>query len=783
MDQRLVTLTGTGGTGKTRLALQVAHELLDSFPDGVFLVELAPLSDPDLVPQVCVKVLNMIEPSGISPTDSLVYFLEKKDLLLILDNCEHLITACASLADALLKGCPRLHILATSREILSVPGEHPYRVPSLEVPDLRALPPLAELAQVESVRLFIERAGQVAPGAALTSSNAGSIARIGQRLDGIPLAIELAAARMRLMTAEQIAERLDDAYHLLTGGGRTVLHRHQTLKALIDWSYDLLSPKERLLLQRLSVFAGGWTLEAAEMVCADQTGEPPCSEQQLASVEIMDLLALLVDKSLVIAEPGARESRYRMLETIRQYARERLLETGGGERMHDRHLAYFLQLAEQAEPHLRAWGMVEWLERLETELDNLRLALEWSLANDVESGLRLGAALEMFWHIRGYSLEGNSWLEELLAAEEALHPAQPCPPHRRFARARALLAAAYIQLNIDLMIPEGDRLRQARAIFVELGDQGQKWVVRCDLCLAATQEEFQACLEASQRTGDKFTAEECMMWLSQYRMQEFDPEGARAIAEELLPLCREVGDMDGEAYALWRLGETCLWRGDLDRAAELWRASQACFVAVGNKEWVHWLSICLVRPLILRGKYRRAIEQLEALLALGRAMRGIPLARDSLDMLAWAAWNLKDYDQVQRWVQESIQEGFEPSWYLRMRLAISRGDYAYARVCLEKYKTFGKGEKARAIQALGILAAVQQQERCAAVLFGALDRKCSWLKNISSPAERDEYEQALAAVRAALGAENFQAAWAEGQAMDQEQAAAWLVSGMQMDGE
>lgn len=337
-----------------------------------------------------------------------------------------------------------------------------------------------------------------------------------------------------------------------------------------------------------------------------------------------------------------------------------------------------------------------------------------------------------------------------------------------------------------MMFPEGEGVllaRQARAIFAELGEPGQKWVIQCDFNLVTTEEEVQACLEACRRTGDKFTAGQCMMQLSHYRIQEFDPEGARAIIEELLALCREVGDMDGEAWALWRLGWICCFSGDLDRAVELWRASQACFTAVGNKEWIHFLSICLVRPLILKGEYRRAIEQLEALLAIGRAMRGIPSARNSLDLLAWAAWSLKDYDQVQRWVQELKHEGIEPWQYLMGRVAMSRGDYANARKYLEEYKSFGTGENAKAIQALGILAAVQQQERRAAVLFGALDRKCSWLKNISSPAEREEYEQALAAVRTKLGEEDFQTAWAEGQAMDLEQAADSIVSGLQVDGE
>jgi predicted ATPase/DNA-binding SARP family transcriptional activator len=298
-DHRLVTLTGSGGTGKTRLALHAAEGLLDIFPDGVFLIELAPLSDPELVPQVCAQTLELIEQPNTSVQAALTHYLEKKHLLLILDNCEHVIAACTRLADSLLKACLQLHILATSREILSVPGEAALRVPPLAVPDPSHLPPLESVAHYEAVRLFVERAAQVSPGIALNEGNAGAVAQICQRLDGIPLAIELAAARARMMTIEQIADRLGSNFRLLTGGGRAVLPRHQTLTAMIDWSYDQLAPQERLLLQRLSVFAGGWTLEAAEAVCADQAGENSCQEGQVASPEVIDLLAQLVDKSLI----------------------------------------------------------------------------------------------------------------------------------------------------------------------------------------------------------------------------------------------------------------------------------------------------------------------------------------------------------------------------------------------------------------------------------------------------------------------------------------------------
>ena len=346
----LVTLTGSGGTGKTRLALQVAERALEAFPDGVWWVDLAPLADPGLVPLVTATVLGLraIPPSTAS--QALSEFIGRKSLLMILDNCEHLIGAAAALARELLCACPHLHILATSREVLGVEGEKPFRCPPLCLPDLQSHPTFSELAQSECLRLFVERAQTVSSNFRLTEANAPLVSRVCQRLDGIPLAIELAAARVRLLSMDQIAARLDNVFHLLTGGGRTALPRHQTLKALVDWSYDLLSEKERRLLCRLSVFAGSWTLEAAEAVCAG-----PVEADPLPAEEILDLLGQLADKSLVsVHAEQCTEPRYRMLEMIRQYAHHRLLEGGGDEALREQHLDYFLALSLQAElPYAR----------------------------------------------------------------------------------------------------------------------------------------------------------------------------------------------------------------------------------------------------------------------------------------------------------------------------------------------------------------------------------------------------------------------------------------------
>ncbi|MEP7357510.1 MAG: adenylate/guanylate cyclase domain-containing protein, partial [Anaerolineales bacterium] len=350
---RLLTLTGPGGTGKTRLALQTATEVLETWPQGAWLVELAPLTDSALLPQAVATVLGVREQPGRPLLDALLDYLRLKQLLLLLDNCEHVISASAQLASRLLGACPQLKIVATSREALSVSGEAAYRVPSLALADVSTATPDA-LAESAAVRLFVERAQAVQPRFQLTDHNLLAVAQICQRLDGIPLAIELAAARVKVFSAEQIAARLDDRFRLLTGGSRTALPRQQTLQALIDWSCDLLSAPERAAWRQLSVFAGGFTFEAAEAVLG---------------AEALDWLSHLVDKSLVVVEDYevATQTRYRLLETIRQYGRDKLLEAGEASAVRDRHLAHYLRLALDAEPKLRCPDMVSVLNRLELE--------------------------------------------------------------------------------------------------------------------------------------------------------------------------------------------------------------------------------------------------------------------------------------------------------------------------------------------------------------------------------------------------------------------------------
>ena len=439
---RLLTLTGSGGCGKTRLGLQVAADVLENYPDGVWLIELAPLADPALVPQAVAQALNVSEEPGKPLLPTLVAALKAKRLLLVLDNCEHVLDACSRLVDALLRACPGVGVLASSREGLGIAGETVYRVPSLSLPDPKQTATPASLNLYEAVRLFVDRARAALPGFVVTNANAPALASVCHRLDGIPLAIELAAARVRSLSVEEINNKLDNRFRLLTGGSRTALPRQQALRALIDWSFDLLNAQEKMLLCRLSVFAGGWTLQAAEAVGVGEslTGE------SIEDWEILDLLTSLVDKSLVLAQTQRETTRYGLLETVRQYVRDRLTESGESLVVRTRHANYFLTLAEEVKPKMRGMEQVQWMGVLEEEHDNLRQALAWYAedAQDAEAGgkgLRLAAALFELWKTHGHLSEGRERLHTLLA-----HPTRQEPTS---ARAQALAEAGWLAYMQD----------------------------------------------------------------------------------------------------------------------------------------------------------------------------------------------------------------------------------------------------------------------------------------------------------------------------------------------
>ena len=617
---RLVTLVGAGGIGKTRLSLEVAHEVLNTFPDGLWFIEFAPLADPALVLQAIVNTLGLIEQANRPPQTMLTDFLKAKKSCLVLDNCEHLIQASAELAEALLRACPELHILATSREALGISGESTFNVLPLSTPDIRQSSTTESLTRYEAVELFLERAQTAVSGFALTQDNSLAIAQICHYLDGIPLAIELAATRVRGLSVEQIASRLDDRFRLLTSGNRTALPRHQTLQALIDWSYDLLTEPERVLLRRLSVFAGGWTLEAAEAACAGDG---------LESHQILDMLLRLVDKSLIVAETQGMESRYRMLETIRQYALKKLWAAGEGELLCQRHLAYFVDLAERAEPNLRAFDMIMWLDRLEAELDNIRVALEWAQESDVESQLRLASALLWFWHIRTHKNEGIDWLERGLSIEAAERGDQPLTSGRAMILGKSLNASGFlIAMGVELQKAK-THFEESLSLLQRLGPAGKQGMAYALLRLGSFDytSEGKKLIEQSlslfREMGDKFGAAESLMFLSGGVVDD-DYKQAVIFEEEHLALRREIGDHDGLASGLGNLGSLAFMQGDYHRATTLFEECLAMFRKLGNK-WAISRSSS-IRGLgdfyFWQGDYERAVQIYRESIALAQEIGG-----------------------------------------------------------------------------------------------------------------------------------------------------------------
>ncbi len=446
---RLLTLAGTGGAGKTRLALELARTVQESFADGAALVELAPVSDPGLVGDAVAAALDVRALPGQGVSDALAGFLGGRAMLLVLDNCEHVLAASASLAEALLRAAPNLTVLATTREPLRLPGEVVFRVPSLTIPDPEQLPPVSELGELEAVRLFVERAAAVAPGFSLTEENAADVARICFRLDGLPLAVELAAGRVGGLGPAAIAERLDDRFRLLRAGAGAAPTRQQTLAAALRWSHDLLEPGERVLFRRLAVFAGGFELGAAEVVCAGD---------ELGLAEIADVLGRLVEKSLVSAEERGAERRYRLLETVRLYAQEQLLDAGEARPLAMRHAHWALALAE-AEADRPA---------LDREAANLRAALDTLMDGEPEEALRFCVHLLPFWLRRIDLHEGRRRLAEVLGAA----------PERTALRVEALLAASAVALRSGTMPDGRERVEEALDVALELGDARIEWKVR-----------------------------------------------------------------------------------------------------------------------------------------------------------------------------------------------------------------------------------------------------------------------------------------------------------------
>lgn len=826
--QRLVTLTGSGGTGKTRLSLQVAEQLLEQFPNGVWSVELASLGDPDLVPRTTIAALGLQESTSQSLMDQLQNYLKEKQLLLLLDNCEHVLEDCARMADFLLRACPKLKILASSREALGVDGEIAYRVPSLSAPDPRHLPPLEELGNFTAVRLFTERAASVQPAFAITSANGQAVAQICRRLDGIPLAIELAAARVGVLSVEQIAGRLDSRFRLLTGGSRTALPRQQTLRASIDWSFSLLDEREQFLFMRLSVFYGGWTLEAASMVC---------SFEGLDEYDVIDSLAKLVNKSLIIVESDADGStRYRMLETIRQYAREKLLDSGEAGVMRDHHLDFFVHLAETAEPHLRGPQQVEWLDRLEREIDNVRAALEWALEDEALKGVSLASSTYWMWHIRGYRVEGEHWLEQFLGKLSMQPPSPTVLP----LLAKARVCQSFLQLATGRASPRTTQIvDEARTLADQLGEGGkstqlnllhaQAWNAYLNGQPTVGYELYLRGLEMAQALGDPFLIAEFLQNLS---TNEPVFEKRMRYAEQNLALRHELGDLDGQGTAYIYLAMLHFGIGHLDQAQQMLNQALNLAIKVKNRWQMMVVHYTLGYVHVESGNFTQSMEHLHQALStsldfgeyvwtimglnvlghtielsgdLGSAeqyfLQAIEKARinHSVDWevrswinLAEAAWSKAEFALAKQCYQEAERAGQkEENQFQNGLIAFGLGKAAFLsgdNQAADRYLRHALKESLRqgnlydvqfCLEALAALSAAQpEQAGRAARLGGAMgkmDRKLyEWNMVISFLASFD-LMNLLVPVRSTLGNEEYERLYAEGQAMTLEQVVAFAL--------
>jgi non-specific serine/threonine protein kinase len=743
---RLLTLTGPGGIGKTRLALAVAALVIAQYPDGVWMVDLAPEVDDARVPQAIAVALGISEEPDSPLLDTLALTLQDKRLLLVLDDCERLVGGAAAAVEALLRGAPGLQVLATSRQALGVPGETVWRVPPLRLPPRAPRRPAAEAAEggadelvrYDAVRLFLERARANRLAFSLTRENAATLVSLCRRLDGLPLALELAAARVRVLSVEQIAARLDDRFRLLTGGSRTAPARQQTLLATVEWSYDLLPAAERRLFGRLSVFAAGWTLGAAEAVCAGEGIDP---------ADVLDLLSQLVDKSLVVVEEedGGDEVRYRLLETLREYARSRLAGEGPEARaaVRRRHAAWFLDFAETAAPELGGSAQSRWLNRLEAEQENLRQALRWAVESGATAtGLRLGVALWRFWNARSNLSEGREWLGRLLDL-----PLPPdAPPELARTRGRALTAAGTLAWGQGDYATAQALHQEAREHLAALGDRQGEAAALCGLGQVArlqgddarARRLYQQSLQIFQQLDDQRGVSIALRELGHIASDEGVRETAREAYTGSLAIAQALGDRSGAANANMYLGLLAYHQGDLATARNAYQESLTIWRELGNRRSTAELLRLLGEVALQSGDLR---------LATAYHTDSLALRREVGDRYGVAECLLSLGDDAR-----------------------AGADYARARAlyreCLTLYQDLGsKRMLAVSLTKLAAALAADAQPEQAARLLGAGEAGLVALGAGVWPADRAVAEATAAALGAALGPKALAAARAEGAAL------------------
>jgi predicted ATPase/DNA-binding SARP family transcriptional activator len=739
---RLVTLVGTGGIGKTRLSLQIAEKVVSAFKDGVWFIELAPLSDPALILNTIASVLGVREEQGRPLMATMLDWLRDKDMLFVLDNCEHLVKACAEFAAAGLLATRGIRILASSREALGTAGERVYHVPSLEIPNPKDSISIETVTKFAAMRLFIERATQALKSFSLTNANAPGVVQICYRLDGIPLAIELAAARVKVLRVDQIAQRLDNRFRLLTSGSQAVLPRHQTLRAMIDWSYDLLSETEQVLFRRLSAFVGGWTLEAAESVCAGE---------RIESLDVLDLLDHLIDKSLIGMDEQAVEPRYQMLETIRQYAREKLVDSNEDEKMHDQHLSFFVQFAEYTEPMFYTPQLTEWLPRLESEHRNLQAALEWACERNIEASLWLAGLLERFWFFGDHVSEAYTWYSRVL------NDGARAPITKGLAL--ALYSSGCVSLNLEHLDEAQVSLELSITFWQQLGEQQRlasslAWLAYLFLQrgesehACAIYSENESLFRTSSGTGPSLAWILSCWGAASAAVCQNDP-AAKALLDEALSLAHSLQDPLLILLAFSSLGDWAVLQGDYENALRYFQESLVWRRQLGT-QWIIAAGLRQVaNEMCLRGDYQQAEPLYSEALA---------MARSSGDQHSEA------------FISQALGE-----------VEIHRGNFKQATMLLtESLSSFRKWEDAlgiaRCLIRFADLWQMQGQVEQAAHILGFVE---PWLESNQLQLvifDETHYMRSLAATRAQLDETAFNAVWKTGNKMTVEEAMQYAMN-------
>jgi predicted ATPase/class 3 adenylate cyclase/DNA-binding CsgD family transcriptional regulator len=802
-DNRLVTLTGAGGAGKTRLGVEIAVRIAPEFRDGVWYVDLAPITHPGVVPVAVARALGLPDQPGRSTIDTITRFVTDRQMLVVLDNCEHLLDACAALVVALLGGAAELTLLATSREPIGVTGEATWRVPSLSVADA-------------AIELFADRARLAQTGFTVTDDNAATVAEICRRLDGMPLAIELAAARVRALSPAQILDGLHDRFRLLTGGARTAVRRQQTLRASVDWSHALLSEPERVLFRRLAVFVGGFGLDAAQAVAGGGDVE---------RYQVLDLLTLLVDKSLVVAENTEGRMRYRLLETVRHYAQEKLAESGEADPVRAHHRDHYTAMAAVLDTLART-DYEQRLEQAEIEIDNLRAAFGWSRENsDVELALTLASSLTLFWVTRGHIREGLAWFDAVLIDDDSQHlevaaavRAQALADRAVLATwvgadsldqaeqalaiarnlddppllARALTACGFIAgYNAEVSRPYvAEAIGLARAIGDQwrlsqiLGWQAYAAIIAGDpIAARAAGQEGRDFAEA---IGDRFASRECRLWLGWAQLWQGDPVGAAARFVEVVAEADAAQDLISRALGLAGRGWSLAHRGDTDAARAAANAAIEAGAELGGLyEGIGYTA--LAGATLAAGDLAAAQDSIEmAWQNLSLQPHTAPHTAVARACMAQAALAGDDLIAARRWADDavSVTTGFHLSQALlmRARVAIAQGELELAECDAHDALAHGTGVEAYLLvpdilECLADLAGRNGSHREAARLFGAAEAMRQRIGAVRFKIDEVAYEASVAALRDAMGEKDFDAAWAEGAALSTEEAIAYAQRG------